>query len=228
VLGTTAVALAVLGVALSLLLGQGGAVRRGDPDVPAFSFTVRRVDGRSVAGPARPKQLRPGVDGVRATLDAMYAAGFLDPSEWEEGTFPGVIAAFSGPAAAEARRDLPDLSLGKTSMLIEAVRPRKGHLDVRFLLGPGGHPYAAVARTDFTATARARDGEEILVQHEGRYLMRPQEGGWTIIGYQVDGELGPKQEGGPKQGGEKEQGDGQKQEGGGKQHGGSKKGGAPS
>ena len=181
---TLAVAVAVIAVATwSLLRGASGEVPG-----PTFSLDLRSVTGVAVTGRAEGNELDGSAAGVRATVDALYTAGFVDPAKWQGGRFPHVLAAFVGPAAARARGDLEDLTLGSTSGLVRAVEPEPGGLAIRFLLDDG-RPLAAVARTTFTATAALRDGGTLRIVHRGRYLLRPQGARWTIVGYDVNGRL---------------------------------------
>ena len=182
---TLAVAVSVIAVATwSLLRSAGG----GEGSGPVFSFDLRSVTGVAVTGRAEGDELAGRAAGVRATVDALYTAAFVDPAKWEGGRFPQVLAAFAGSAAARARGDLDDLTLGSTSGLVRSVDPEPGGLAIRFLLDDG-RPLAAVARTSFTATAALREGGTLRIVHRGRYLLRPEGGRWTIVGYDVNGRL---------------------------------------
>ncbi|MGH2723529.1 MAG: hypothetical protein ACRDI0_04545 [Actinomycetota bacterium] len=179
---------AVLGTGLWFLLRDSGLLGDGD-DTPEFTFTVGRVKGLGKADKGSQPRLRRTAGELAGTLDAMYLAAFVDPNKWEEGTFPEVLEAFGADAADRARQDLDELTLGPAWAEMSRVRPDVGTLDVRFLLGGTGKPFAAVAITRFEATGDLEAGGAVEVAHAGKYLMRPEEGRWVIIGYQVDGRL---------------------------------------
>jgi hypothetical protein len=178
--------IAVIGVLTwFLLFREDGLI---GPNVPEFSFELERVKGQGTDGPGNPDALRSTAEDVRSTLDAMYVAGFVDPGKWEDGRFPEVLEAFSGPAARQARRDLEDLTLGPTSRRLELVRPEPGRLNVSFLLD-GTRPTAAVAFTTFRGVGELTGGGRLDIQHRGEYMMRVVDGSWLIVGYDVDGSL---------------------------------------
>lgn len=184
---TLAVALAVIAVAVWSLV-RGGDTAGDDGAGPTFSFDVRSVTGVGVSGKVEEMQLRRPAGGIRSTLDALYTAGFVDPAKWEGGRFPQALATFAGPAAARARRDIDDLTLGSTAGLVLSVRPEPGHVAIRFLLDDD-RPLAAVARTSFAATATLREGGMLGIVHRGRYLLRRDGDRWAIVGYDVSGRL---------------------------------------
>lgn len=181
---TLAMAVAVIAVAVWSLFGEGGA----DGDGPTFSFDLRSVTGVAVGGKAEAARLQRPAGQIHSTLDSLYTAAFVDPGKWEGGRFPEALAAFSGPAAGRARRDIDDLTLGSAAAIVRSVRPKAGGLAVRFLLDDG-RPLAAVARTSFAATATLQEGGTLRIVHRGRYLLRRQQDGWAIVGYDVDGRL---------------------------------------
>lgn len=181
---------AAVGVAAWLFLFRGGSGLTGD-DLPAFSFDLRRVRSVATDANATKASLRQAAGDVRATLDAMYLAGFVDPDRWEAGTFPEVLEAFSSETAAGAEEDLAQLTVGPSYAELVSVTPRRSRLDVEFLLGDDELPFAAVATTSFSAQATLGEGGKLEVTHEGRYVMRPIDGRWVIVGYQVNGALRP-------------------------------------
>lgn len=189
-------------IAVLLLIGAAGiwffVLRDGgslpflgddEPEVPEFSFDLGKVGGVAVTvGETVPgDDLRGAAEGVRETLDAMYIAGFIDPSKWEDGEYPQVLEAFGDRAAERARRNLPDLTLGEDSAGIASVQPLTGRLSVRFLVDDQRSPVSAVARALFSADAEATDGGPVAVQHEAVYYMKPIDGRWLIVGYDVRG-----------------------------------------
>jgi hypothetical protein len=188
---TVVVIVAVLGGGLWYLLRDRGLLG-GGRDAPRFAFALGRVKGLGKAGQDGQATLRRTAREVAGTLDAMYTAAFVDPDEWEDGAFPRVLEAFGDRTAGRAREDLDQLTLGPAWAEVSRVRPGTSTLDVRFLLGEEGEPFAAIATAEFQATGDLEAGGTVDVDHAGRYLLRPEDGRWVIIGYQVEGRLKPR------------------------------------
>lgn len=188
-----AAAVAVIGVGSWFIFARGGSPFGGRP-APEFSFELRKVAGTGIEGKAAPEQLAGPAEDVRATLDELYVDGFIDPERWEGGEFPTLTEVFAGDAAARARADLDDLSIGSAAERITFVQPEKGRLDVRFLLGEDGNPFAAWAETLFRARGEVEGAPRVDIRHRGRYLLRPIEGRWLIVGYEVEGRLRPERQ----------------------------------
>jgi hypothetical protein len=185
------VALAMIGAAVWFLVFREGP--GAEHPVPDFAFDLKRVGGESVVGRADRRALRGVAGEVKEALDAMYVAAFLDPEKWAGGTYPEVVAAFTGRAAGRAGRDLQDLTLGDAHGQVDHMASGSGRLDVRFLVDADGQPFAASATTRFRAEGILLDGRELRVRHEGTYLLRPGDEGWGIVGYRVEGELEPRE-----------------------------------
>jgi hypothetical protein len=189
------VLVAALGAAGWFVFFRDGAplpiLNRG-PDTPEFSFRLAKVTSVALNGKPSKSALRQSAAKLRSTLDDMYAAGFVDPDKWEEGTFPEVLDAFAGQASRVAGADLDDLTLGNASTEIDFVEPGPSRLEVRFLLGQNKRPYAAVATTRFKAKGDLARGGSLLITHEGRFIMRPLEGRWAVVSYWVDGTMRPR------------------------------------
>jgi hypothetical protein len=168
------------------------------PPTPAPSPTppyylivdLRRVDEVAVTNRVREREVRAVAQTVRETLAGMYGAGFVYADQWQGGRFPSLFGYFAGQARPQVRRDLPDLSLGRAAAHLEAVRPERARVNVRVLVGPTGHPLAAVAGMEFRATGLGAAGGELPIRHRGRYVLRRVGGGWRIVAYDVQGRLG--------------------------------------
>lgn len=187
------IVLGILGGGAWFLFLRDGGIQLGEPErpVPEFSFEFIKVWGTSVEGRVPEENLAVPAEEVRETLDALYMAGFVDPSKWQGGTFPEVLELFGGRAAKGASRDLDDLTLGADATRIEYVDPFNGRLSIRFLLDGGEEPLAAVARTVFGANAKSTAGGDVAVQHAGTYFMLPDGDRWLIGAYQTNGIVTP-------------------------------------
>ena len=187
--------LAVVGAGLWFVVsrtgGPGGGGGGGDAPTPEFSFELGRVGGSSVGEQAEEADLRRVAEAVRETLDRMYVAGFVDPARWEGGTFPEVLDAFADGTRQQAQRDLPLLSLGQDATADESIQPKVGRLHMRFLLDLDGEPTAAIASTSFSGGGTLHSGGPVAVRHDGTYYLRPEEGRWLIVAYDVEGSVQP-------------------------------------
>jgi hypothetical protein len=194
-------AVIVLGlVVLALALARNGGPQPrpampGTPSpapAPVYYLVVdlRRVDEVAVAGRVREREVRDVAMAVRETMAGLYGAGFVNSAEWQGGRFPTLFGYFSGPARAQARRDLEDLSLGRTTASLAAVRPERARVNVRVMVGPTGHPVAAIAGMEFRASGLDPAGGELPIRHRGRYVLRRDGGRWLIVAYDVGGRLG--------------------------------------
>lgn len=188
VIAAAVAVLVLLGGGAWFFFREGGNPFTGD-DVPEFSFELGKVGGAAATTgeTASQEELDAAAQDVRETLDAMYVAGFIDPSKWENGRFPEVLEAFSQDAQRRAQRDLSNLTLGDDAQQVASVAPDVGRLSIRFLVGEGGELDAAVAATSFAAGGELDDGRPLIVQHQGSYYLHPGDDGWEIVGYQVRG-----------------------------------------
>jgi hypothetical protein len=188
------VVLAVVGVLLFFFLRDGGALSPPlgpeEPQVPQFSFVVDKAKAYPLARKPRNRIHRKAVQQVREVLDRLYVGGFVDPAQWEDGRFTTALEQFAGPGARNARRDLSDLTLGKTYIWLNGVTPEQGLLRMTLLYGRGGDPVLAMVRARFAAAGDvAGQPEDVSIEHRGEYIVRRVRGRWAIVGYQVRGKI---------------------------------------
>lgn len=200
-LALAAVAVLVLGVAGGVWLALSGdrptepppaPQPPSSPPPPAYSLdvTLRRVKGLPVVGKARQRRLRQPAEAVRQAMTDLYSTGFVDPARWVGGRFMALVDHFAGEARREARGDLEDLTLGRAAGHLTAVRPEWARLDVRFLVGPGRQPVAAMASMRFAGTGMGPTVAGIPVRHRGDFILHRIDGRWLIVSYNVNGYVG--------------------------------------
>lgn len=141
-----------------------------------------RADG--VDEHLRPRDLRAETQGVVETITELYSIGFVDPSAWQGGEFPGLFRLFAGAARDRLGEDLERLTLGRAATELDVVRPRRATLDVRFLADAAGRAVVAVADVRFEGIG-LDDGDERPIRHEGEFTMRRVNGSWRIVAYDV-------------------------------------------
>jgi hypothetical protein len=197
-----AVAAVVVGITVAgvLVLGGDGSpepeASPSPPPAPApaplyhLVVDLRRVDEVAVTQRVKEREVGAVAQSVRETMAGMYGAGFVNIDQWQGGRFPELFGYFAGPARSQARRDLQDLSLGRAVSRFAAVRPERARVNVRVMVGPTGHPLAAIAGMDFRAAGLGPADTEVPIHHQGRYVLRRVGGRWLIVAYDVRGRLG--------------------------------------
>lgn len=196
VIGAAAMVITALGVAAGLA-PMGDPVEPVAPPHPSPAETpyylvvdLRRVDEFPLGGRVIDREVRGVADSVRETMSGLYAAGFVYRDLWRGGRFPRLFGYFTGEARDQAHRDVEDLSLGRAARRLSVVRPQRARVNVRVLVGPTGHPAAAIALMTFSATGLDGEAGEVPIRHKGRYVLRRVDGDWLIAAYDVRGRVG--------------------------------------
>ncbi len=152
--------------------------------VPKLLVQTGQVSGRGPAGTAPRSRLRSAAAAIRATLTELYTAGFLDPQSLDAGGGLRLLRLFDRGVRGRARKDVGELTLGRTARALDEIRPRRALLSIRFLTDRSHRPITAFAEMDFAATGVAGDAE-LAVRHRGRYVLRRVSDGWRIAAYKV-------------------------------------------
>ena len=184
-------ATAAIGAGAFFLLG--GPEPEDEVVTPPFEFELEDVRSVRVDGKIPKKAGEAASEQITAVLSRLYDTAFVQPDQWKGGRFPALGSYFAGRAAKRAVRDLESLTLGADAGRLERVQPELGTVEIDLLVDPSRQPYAAIAHTSFEAGGRTRGGEPLRIVHQGRYVVRPVEGSWLVVGYQVEGsvEAGP-------------------------------------
>jgi LCP family protein required for cell wall assembly len=146
---------------------------------------LRAVEGKGPAGvEAKPAALAGPAAAVERTIAELYEIGFVDPGRWAGGAFPSLADPFAPEARQRVRAHIADLTLGRAAARLEAVRPTRARLDVRFMLDRGRHPIMAFAHMDFAGVGLAASAE-LPLSHQGDYVLRRTDAGWRIVSFRV-------------------------------------------
>lgn len=190
----------VVGVAAALVvLFAGGKSSTGPGQVPTgsgpttappvgnFSFTVGQVHAVTTGTTAGSQAAAASAARrIERTMDALYFAGYLDPSAWQSGSYDRAWALFVKEAQAGARKDESALTLGPgAGSKYSSVTAGHSTADVRVLMDPSGHPATAVVTVRFAAKAAGSDGTTSTITSDGAYYLVPSPTGWFITGYSV-------------------------------------------
>ena len=181
-------AVGVLWALRSPIVGAGAPNwRSGSSSSPRYALAVnlRAVQGKGPAGVvAKPATLAAPAAAVERTIAELYDIGFVDPTLWAGGRFPSLSAPFAPEARQRVRAHVADLTLGRAAARLEAVRPTRARLDVRFMLDRGRHPIMAFAHMDFAGVGLAASAE-LRISHQGDYVLRRTDAGWRIVSFRV-------------------------------------------
>jgi polyisoprenyl-teichoic acid--peptidoglycan teichoic acid transferase len=191
-------------VVLSLLLGVLWFLRSPSPSphaltgsaAPRYELAVnlRSVTGKGPAGiVAKPASLVGPAAAVERTIAELYDIGFLDPRLWADGRFPSLTVPFAPEVRQRVLAHVADLTVGRAAGRLDAVRPTRARLDVRFMLDRGRHPIMAFAHMDFTGVGLA-GGTELPISHQGDYVLRRTQAGWRIVSFRVKGRVPSSQQ----------------------------------
>jgi LCP family protein required for cell wall assembly len=145
---------------------------------------VRDVRADGPNGRIPPRRLRGPAVAVTETITELYSIGFVDPDAWAGGEFPNLGSLFAAGARPTDDRALRSLTLGTAARELEAVKPRRARLDLRFLADAKDRPIVAVANVRFDGIGFSAEGRR-PIRHDGRYTLRRANGRWRIVSYDV-------------------------------------------
>lgn len=193
-------ALAVLlAVAIPLATGalwngaaSGGAVGYAAPASlahipPAPRFTLELLRHRAVVlgRPGRAPLDRAAAEEVRGVMERVYTLGFLDAGAPAPRLVPELEELFAEGIRDRVEDDIDRLTLGSAATRFRGIRPRDGSVVVHILTVRRGEPVLAVASTEFAGTGLSAEGG-VPIAHSGRFVLRPRDGGWRIVSYEVE------------------------------------------
>ncbi len=196
------VALAVVAV-FSLSGGDAGPLADivGDdtPETPEFAFEVAKP--KAVETATKPNHQaavtasQAPAEAVTQQLDELYTAAFLDPGNWMEGGYDGVLEFFSDDARDAAEDQLDVLTAGPAAGdAFDTITPRPSTLKIHVLLDPSRVPHAVEGSARFVARGTGVDGQVELIS-KGQFVFEKIDGDWLVISFSVqrrDEELEPK------------------------------------
>ena len=157
----------VVAVILVFLLKGGGGDKgpfTPDPQTPAFAFETSKVLVVATTTDAKAETLKtkakvPG-DEVKKIVNALYINAFLDPSNWEAGSYDDVWALFDTGSGTEAQTQVDTLTAGTgAGDTFDTILPTgTSTLNMKVLFDPKDAPYSVVAIVKFKATGSGKVG----------------------------------------------------------------------
>lgn len=180
--------------------GAGGGQTASDGDVaspttPPFGFEdTSHKFVRTSPEPMGSRHRRASVAAATEAEDVLtdlYTAGFLDPANWEQGSYGDAFGGFARSARDQAEMHPDDLTAGPAAGdRYERIEPKSGRIATRILLGRQGAPVLLVSVVRFTAVATGAD--EVVLRSVGQYFFERVGRAWRIVSFDVTRNDGPR------------------------------------
>jgi hypothetical protein len=168
-----------------ILPGDGGGA-----ETPEFAFETTKVLAVPTRPDAQPSTLHetaePVAAGIAEAMDVLYIEAFLDPDNWQDGSYDDVWTLFEPGAAAEAEASVDTLTAGTgAGEAYDSIQPNVGLLRVKVLLDKQDRPFSALALVKFTAIGAGKDGDEVLIDSRGQFIFGQVDEEWRIVSFRV-------------------------------------------
>jgi hypothetical protein len=122
-----------------------------------------------------------------ASITRLYRGAFLDPANWQSGTYRSLWREFTRTAKAQARRDVRVLTAGAVAgEAYVAIAPRPSKITTTVLLDRTGKPAMVLASARFRALGRRIAGpSNTRFDSAGRFFFERIGRSWKIVSYDV-------------------------------------------
>ena len=174
-------------------------IQTGPERTPAFAFAVGRTGALPTAAirsrkPVRTDPLLPLTWASKfaskraiASITRLYRSAFLDPANWRDGTYESLWRDFARAARAQARKDIPVLTVGAAAgEAYDAIVPRPSTISTTVLLERNGKPVMVLVNARFRALGRRIAGSsDTRFDSTGRFFFQRVGGSWKIVSYDV-------------------------------------------
>jgi hypothetical protein len=192
------VGLIAVGIVVAVVASGGSPVSilpDDEPTVPEFAFdakkpaviTTAQIDPEAQEPTATAQAAaKPAALAVRRQLDGLYTAAFLDPANWDSGTYEPVFAYFDTVAQPEARSQEAVLTAGTGAAgVLESIRPRPSSLKLKVLLDAEGRPTSVSGSVNFTAQGVDAAGAKYTFKSKGQYVLARIDGEWVVVSFSI-------------------------------------------
>ena len=181
--------------------GNGGGGGGGSGEVPDIHFQVGTVKASSIGPGSSLKTANAVLPKVEGVIKAFYQAAFLDPENWQNGTYDSAWETFTGSEAKKAQAQIDTLTLGENAGdTYSSITPKPSLFGLRVLTDRQGEVVSAFALVTFAAIAEKKSGGQATIVSTGQYSLEPQGDSWKITGFQVKREDRGATDGTPAQG----------------------------
>ena len=178
--------------------GNGATTSDGDvasPTTPPFGFddTSRKLVKTSPK-PMGSRHRRASVAAAseaEGVLTDLYTQGFLDPVNWEQGSYADAFRGFARGARDQAETHPGPLTVGPgAGDRYDRIEPKSGRIATRILLDRQGAPVLLVSVVRFTAVASG--SEDVVLRSVGQYFFERVGRAWRIVSFDVTRSDGPR------------------------------------
>ena len=191
ILGGVVVFVAVILV----FLVRGGGGDNGpftpDPETPPFAFETSKLlvvptNADANTDTLDTKAKIPAND-IQEIMNALYINAFLDPSNWQDGSYDDVWTLFDTGSGTEAQTQVDTLTAGTgAGDAFDTILPTgTSTLKMKVLFDPKDLPYSVVAIVKFKATGSGKDGQELQMVSKGQYVFQRVDGSWKVVSFRV-------------------------------------------
>jgi hypothetical protein len=180
--------------------GAGGRESASDGDVaspttPSFGFDdTSRKFVRTSPEPMGSRHRRASVAAATEAQDVLtdlYTEGFLDPANWQQGSYADAFGGFARGARDRAETHPGPLTAGPgAGDRYERIEPKSARIATRILLDRRGAPVLLVSVVRFTAVATGSD--EVVLRSLGQYFFERVGRAWRIVSFDVTRDDGPR------------------------------------
>jgi hypothetical protein len=187
-------AVLVVAVVLGLLLLGGKDALPGfgptTPPTPDFAFTKAKVTAVPTRAGVKVDTLKTtakaAADEVTKTMDFLYIGAFLDPGNWQAGSYGDVWDLFDTGASAEAQQQVDTLTAGTgAGATFDAIVPVTGSLKAKVLFDQKDQPFSVVAIVHFKAMGSGKNGQDLQMNSEGQFVFQRVDGAWKVVSFRV-------------------------------------------
>jgi hypothetical protein len=175
--------------------GDGETNDVASPTTPPFGFgDSSRKFVRTSPEPMGSRHRRASVAAATEAEDVLtdlYAEGFLDPANWEQGSYADAFGGFARGARDQAESHPAPLTAGPgAGDRYERIEPKSSRIATRILLDRRGAPVLLVSVVRFSAVATGSD--EVVLRSVGQYFFERVGRAWRIVSFDVTRNDGPR------------------------------------
>jgi hypothetical protein len=158
------------------------------PATPAFRFAkatrkLVRTSPRRIKRRQREASER-AANAATAILTDFYTEGFLDPANWQQGSYTDAFGDFASGARERAETRAGLLTAGpRAGDRYERILPVSGRLFTRILLDRAGKPALLWSAVRFSAAAMGP--EPVTLRSTAQFFFERIGGSWKIVSFHV-------------------------------------------
>jgi len=193
----------VAGVVFTLVTGKNPitVLTSPRPTTPPFAFKVSKKSGAlqtAAVTSTKPTGKNPEIklrgsakeasQAAITSVTALFTEGFLDPGNWQSGSYDNVWDGFDTGAGTQAQnKDAAILTAGTSAGdAFSTILPAVSSVRTKVLLDQKGAPVSVDAIVTFRAVGATKTGpKNVRFVSEGQFFLQKIGSDWKIVSYQV-------------------------------------------